>query len=72
MTFKAGDRLRSKRSGRVWVYAIENPPATGENEGLIPVRDELWAPPQLVWMSPSMFELVDEDYIDTARAEHEV
>ena len=69
--FKPGDRLRSKRSGRVYVYAIEGAamiPPPGE-EGKIPIRDELWSPASVVWFRPDNFEKVDDDYFDVAKAE---
>lgn len=70
MAFKPGDRLKSKRSGRVFVYALENPPRPeGESPNTIPVRDELWAPAAVVWFREDNFELVDEDYYDTTRDE---
>ena len=68
-SFTPGDRLRSKRSGRVWYFVPENPAVPVGSEGMIPVRDELWAPAQHVWQNPDIFEKVDDDYLDTAKSD---
>ena len=68
-SFAPGDRLRSKRSGRVWYYAPENPTPPPGLEAFIPIRDELWAPPYVIWQKPDIFEKVDDDYLDTAKSD---
>lgn len=69
--FQPTDRLRSRKSGRVWVYAIEGASLTPPEgfEDCIPVRDELWSTPSIVWFPPGMFEKVDDEYFDVAKAE---
>ena len=69
--FKPGDRLRSKLSGHVFVYAIDDLVRPDEfPNDFIPVRDELWSPPAVVWLSADRFEAVDDDYFDPARSDN--
>ncbi len=56
--FKPGDRLRSLRSGRIWIVASTDvePPFRKKWIDRIPVRDPNWSNKNFVWMPPSIFE----------------
>ena len=59
--FKPGDRLRSKRSGRIWIF-IETyeKPSEFVAPDSIPVRSSCWPEKSWVWMRRSIFDLVQD------------
>ena len=60
--FKTGDRLRSKRSGRIWVVVDQIKANEFRSQDLafhdqVAVRDERWTNPEtFVWMNADKFE----------------
>ena len=55
--FKPGDRLRSLRSGRIWIVvdAVNDPPFADWNDR-VAVRDPNWNVTNYIWMTPNVFE----------------
>lgn len=73
MDFIPGDRLLSRKSGKIYRYAAEaltivRPPEVPLTH--IPVRDELFSG-NIVWLPDTLFTKVDDDYPDAAKTEHE-
>lgn len=69
MAFAPGDRLRSRKSGKIYRYAAEALSITRPPEvplDYLPVRDELWSG-NIVWLPESLFVAVDDDFPDAAK-----
>ena len=70
MNFIPGDRLRSKKSGIIYIYILETVVAPeGTPADYIPVRDELWSG-NYYWLPESLFVKVDDDFPDAAKGMH--
>lgn len=54
--FKPGDRLRSLRSGRIWIMHDTKMEPPEVLKGCIPVRHTEWAVTNFVWQDPQVFE----------------